>query len=240
MKFEHGLTILQGKARPDSETLRSPEEVIAFVEERGLAPLFACPIEGISIEEHTLSADWWGEREERDPWEWRKAIAESGRVAYGRLLDGRMAYVSLRLFPLLASYRRDGYDFDTRIEEGIAPPRERAIMKELMQEDLSSYLIRRRAGFGKEGFKGYDGTLASLMSQTYVVIKNFRRKIRRDGAEYGWPVAVYTTPERRFGEELTRSAYLKSRERCLEELLGALAEAYPGLPAEAWQSLLKK
>ena len=44
----------------------------------------------------------------------------------------------------------------------------------------------------------------------------------------------------RFGEELTRSAYLKSRERCLEELLGALAEAYPGLPAEAWRFLLKK
>ena len=43
--------------------------------------------------------------------------------------------------------------------------------------------------------------------QTYVTTKDFVYEQSKDGRQYGWGVAEYTTPENLYGRELVRSQY---------------------------------
>ena len=237
MKHENGFFYMDGLPDGDPRALKTPEQAIEFIEKRGLVPLFSCEAAGFSLEEQVTCREWWT-GSAADPWEWREIIAASGRVAYGKLFGTRMGFCSLALFPYLCAYRRDGYDFDTLIEMGKAPMRERVIMDALKENDEPSYRIRRIAGFGKDGYKGYETNLSSLMNQTYLVIRDFARKRKKNGEEYGWPVAYYTTPERRFGEELVRSAYTLTKEQAAERLMAHLRAVSPETPEQALRALI--
>ena len=54
-----------------------------------------------------------------DPWIWRTVAAGSGEVAYGKLFDNKAGFVSLEWLPVFANWRRDGYDFDARWDDGV-------------------------------------------------------------------------------------------------------------------------
>ena len=64
-------------------------------------------------------------------------------------------------------------------------------MDHFMENDAEIYSneLKRLAGFGKDGEKGFDGAITSLMMQTYLCNCDFRKRINRKGVEYGWDVA---------------------------------------------------
>ena len=74
-------------------------------------------------------------------------------------------------------------------------------MDHFMENDaeIYSYELKKLAGFGKDGEKGFDGAITSLMMQTYLCNCDFRKRINQKGVEYGWDVAVYSSPEHIYG-----------------------------------------
>ncbi|MFR6589633.1 MAG: hypothetical protein ACLURV_05175 [Gallintestinimicrobium sp.] len=57
--------------------------------------------------------------------------------------------------------------------------------------------------------KGFDGVITALQMQTYLCVRDFRQR-KTKGEAYGWPVAVYCTPEHLWGRDHVTSAYAES------------------------------
>ena len=208
MAIENGEWIMRGLDWDDPSRIRSWEELIGWINEVGFLPLFKNEIPGFSVEEHTSDLYWWTGDEEQDPWEWRELIARSGQVAYGKFFGKKAGFISREWFPHFANYRRDGYDFDSRWDEELASMRCKRIMDQFESKDeLFSFELKRLAGFGKDGEKNFEGTVTDLQMQSYLLIRDFRRRITKKGLEYGWPISVYSTPEALWGYEHIASAY---------------------------------
>ena len=239
MGNENGEWIIRGLAESDPAALRSPEDVIREVGRVGLLPLFAGGgVRGLSVEERTPSAWWWSDTE-RDPWYWREQIAASGRAVYGKFFGGKAGFVSLDCFPRFANVRRDGYDFDALYEDGKASIRCKKIMDCFaLADELPSYELKNLAGFGKGGERNFEGTVAKLQQQAYLVIRAFRRRRNARGLEYGWPVAVYTPAEHLVSPELIAAAYREEPSESAQKLLGILKKAAPGAPESALLQLI--
>ena len=151
----------------DEWILQTVEDCENYINEVGFLPLFASEeFPGGSVQERTKPWVWWTGNEKTDPWLWREQIAAKGTIAYGKFFHGRAGFVSREWFPYLANYRRAGYDYDSRWDEGLATNRSRKIMSLFMEEnadkELFSFEVKRMAGFGKEGEIKTDPKLESF------------------------------------------------------------------------------
>ena len=228
MSVENGEWILHGAGENDPRRIRTAEELTDYIDAVGFLPLFKNEIPDFSVEERTLGRDWWSDDPDRDPWQWRQIIAAGGRVAYGKFFDRKAGFISLKWLPYFANARRDGYDFDARWEDGKASFREKKIM-DLFEDldELYSPQIRQLAGFGPGGEKNFEGTVTLLQMQTYLVIRDFRRRLNRRGEPYGWPIAVYARPETLWGGEAVTAAYAEAPEASRERILHRAAQLRP-------------
>ena len=77
------------------------------------------------------------------------------------------------------------------------------------------------------------------MMNTYLTIRDFRRRVNARGEEYGWAVSVYSTPEALFGRELVTSAYQLQREEAYEKLFGHMRERFPDAAEKDIRRLLR-
>ncbi len=208
MALENGEWIMRVLEWNNPLRVRTWKELISYVNEVGFLPLFAGDVPGFSVEEHVSDQFWWTGDPEQDPWEWRELIARSGEVVYGKFLDQKSVFISRDWFPVFANYRRDGYDFDARWDDELASMRQKKIMDRFAdQEEWIGLELKRKAGFGKNGERNFSGIVTELQMETYLVIKDFRRKVNKHGGEYGMPVCVYSKPEDVWGSEIFRSAY---------------------------------
>ena len=221
--------LMRGLAKDDPGRIKSDKELRLYIDEVGLLPLFRNAIAGFSVEEMTYGEDWWSDDPANDPWLWREILARSGRVAYGKFFNRKAGFVSLKWFPIFANYRRDGYDFDSRWEDELASFRAKKIIDEFASEpELFSYDLKRRAGFGKDGSKNFEGVITDLQMQTYIIIRDFRQRRRKlDGAPYGWPIAVYTTPERLLGGDAISAGYSEDPSASQNRIFARIKEEYP-------------
>ena len=105
--------------------------------------------------------------------------------------------------------------------------------------ELFSFEAKQKAGFGKGGEKNFEGTVTDLQMQTYLVIRDFRRRVNKGGLPYGWPIAVYTTPEAIWGYELLSSAYQESPEESKARIYTHIASEYPIATEAQIKKLLK-
>jgi predicted transcriptional regulator len=154
-------------------------------------------------------------------------IAGEGEVAYGKLFHNKAGFVSKEWYPLFASYRRDGYDFDSRYEDGLASMKCKRIIDILTQyEALPSHEIKALAGFVK-GEKGFESALNLLQMQTYITVRGFIRKRNKKGEEYGWPAAIYSLTEKFIGEEAIKEGYRIEPKEAKERIIKHLMEVYP-------------
>ncbi|MBQ7645924.1 MAG: hypothetical protein IJS94_01520 [Clostridia bacterium] len=240
MAYENGEWIIRGVGYDDESRLKNADDLIRLIDTAGFLPLFKNEIEGFSVEEHTLADYWWSGDEENDPWEWRKAAAASGRIAYGKFFDKRSGFISKEWFPHFANYRRDGYDFDARWDDEKATLRCKKIMDVFEKKDeMFSYEIKREAGFGKGGEKNFEGTLCELMMQSYLMIHDFRQKINRNGIPYGWHVAVYSKPETVWGEDHVTSCYSSRPEESKRIIFDHIRSLYPSAKEGTIEKMLK-
>lgn len=211
MESENGIWIIDGIDWDTPGCIHSAEEAIEYINKVGFLPLFKNKTPGFSLEEHTAPDYWWTDKTELDPWAWRVEIARSGKVAYGKFLGKKAGFISREWFPYFANWRRDGYDFDALWDDQKASRRQKKIMdlfaEENSEAELFSSEVKKLAGFGRDGEKGFDTTITNLQMQTYLCVRDFLHKKNKKGQEYGWAVAVYSTPEHIFGRDLVTSAY---------------------------------
>ncbi len=238
MVVEDGKWIMRGLSRNDPYRIRTWQELVNWVDEVGFLPYFSNGVEGFSAEEHVSPDYWWtGDRRE-DPWEWREIIASGHQVAYGKFFDKKAGFISLKWLPYFANYRRDGYDFDSRWEDGRAGRREKLVMDLLTGRDedgemtfpddrILSTELKKKAVFGKTGEKNYPGTITNLQMQTYLVIADFHRRRNKRGEEYGMPVSVLLPPEAIWGYETVTAAYNEKPGESRHRIMDRIRSLYP-------------
>lgn len=234
MAVENGEWIMRGLGWDDPRRIRSWEELVCWIDEVGFLPLFKNETEGFSAEEHTSDLYWWSGDAGQDPWEWRQLIARSGRVAYGKFFGRKAGFISKAWFPRFANWRRDGYDFDSLWEEGLASVRQKHIMDQFSRKDeLYSFELKRLSGFGREGDKNFEGTVTDLQMSGYLLIRDFRKRLNKRGQPYGWPISVYAVPESLWGYEHIASAYSEEPRRSRELILRQVRSHFPAATEEA-------
>jgi len=232
MEVINGEWIMDGLDWSEEGCVHSSDELLEVIEEIGFLPLFSNSVSGFSVESRTDPSYWWTGDASVDPWEWRITLARTGKVAYGKFFGNKAGFISKKWFPDFANYRRDGYDFDARFDDGLAGRREKLIMdlfipegqdldqvkksqleKNGCAEVLFTNEMKEKAGFGKSGEKNFEGTLAKLQMQSYLVAKDFRPRLNKQGEEYGWPIAVMTLPEYLWGYDFVTKKYSESPEK---------------------------
>ena len=235
-----GKWTMEGLDPSDPRRIRTIDELRAYINKVGFMPFFKGGIEGFSLEELTTADSWWSGNPTEDPWIWREIIAKEGDIAYGKLFRGKAGFISREWFPIFASYRRDGYDFDSRYEDGLVSRRQKRIIDILNEYDiLPSYELKRLAGFGKEGERNFEGTMAELQMRTYVVIRSFRRKVNKKKEDYGWSVADYMLSEKLFGVDHVRSAYGISPKDAKDMITRHLLKQFPDIDIRKAEALIK-
>lgn len=210
-----------------NKKIRSADDLIDLVEQCGFLPFFRNEISGFSVEEHT-PPELWFSGEADGPWEWKGPATRSGRCVYGKLFRGKAGFVSLSWFPDFLNYRRDGYDFDARYDDGLAAFKDKELFDIVLSGgSMLSKEIKKIGGYGKDGKKGFETIITRLQMQTYIIAEDFVYMLDAHGEPYGWGVARYTTPETRFGEEFVRAAYGREPSESKERIFGHLKTLLP-------------
>ncbi|MBQ4089510.1 MAG: hypothetical protein IJC56_06490, partial [Clostridia bacterium] len=192
----------------------SADELCGLVNEVGMLPLFRSVVPGFSVEELTPD-EYWFKEDTVGPWQWRQVLAGGREVAYAKLFNGKYGFVSMEVYPHLANFRRDGYDFDARVDDGLVRDSERRLY-ELISSGLHLSSALRKSFSGK----GFESALAALQMRTYVTCSGFEQRLTRNGKPYGWEVSRYEISESVFG--------------------GACSAAYDYDPAESREFLIKR
>ena len=207
--------------------LRSPEDVIALVQEVGFLPFFAGNIPGFSVEE-MCPPDLWFSSEQDGPWEWKGPIIRQGSCMYGKIYGGRAGYVSLDWLPDFCNHRRDGYDFEGWYEDGHAP-RKHKLLYDCIEAHgrIHTKALKRACDFVKDGSKGFDTAITRLQMQTFVTIADFTYMQDKSGKPYGWGVAVYATPEHLHGEEALEVIAGRTPAQSRARIAGWLEHLFP-------------
>lgn len=224
----------------DEFTIKSMDDLIWAIDEFGFVPFFENEIEGFSIEEHIAPECWYGGNESFwDAWEWKGPVIRQTKCAYGKFLRNKAMYISDRWFPDFANFRRDGYDFDARFEDGLASYDDRNLYELLdTNAPILSKPIKKLGDYRKGGRKGFDSSITRLQKQCYVIISDFRYATDKSGNEYGWGIAEYTTPEKFYGKKFTDKVYKRTPEESYKKVLKQFKKILPGTPDELIEKML--
>ena len=223
-------------------TVGSIEELKTLIDETGFVPFFANEIKGFSLEEHIAPGCWYDDAENGfwPAWEWKGPVIRETGCAYGKFLRGKAMYISPKWFPDFANHRRDGYDFDARFEDGLAPFYDRELF-DLLEANapIMSKQLKKAGGYGKNGRKGFDTVMTRLQKQCYVIISDFRYAVDRYGNEYGWGVAEYSTPEKIMGKSFTDAVYKRTPEESYARVLRQFKKILPGTDEKKIERILR-
>jgi len=226
--------------------VRSKQDLIDAVGEYGIVPYFSTSIPGFSLEEHCPPAILFNDTEE-NTWEWKGPVIQATGCAYGKFFEKKAAYVRKDLFLDLANYRRDGYDFDARYDDGLARFQDKQLF-DLIDESapVLSKVLRQSGGYAysgrwqkTEGKKGFDASITRLQEQCYVIISNFVYTLDKNGNRRGWGVAEYSTPEKFMGTDFSDRVYQRSPEESREQLMEYLRGLFPGASEKELKRFLK-
>ena len=214
--------------------VQTKQDLIDAVEEFGIVPYFTSSIPGFSLEEHCHPRMLFNDTEENS-WFWKGPVIRATGCAYGKFFGKKAAYVRKDLFLDLANYRRDGYDFDARYEDGLARFQDRQLYG-LISENapVLSKALRETGGYAysgrwqkTEGVKGFDASVTRLQEQCYVIISDFVFTLDKRGNRRGWGVAEYSTPEKFMGAAFSENVYRQSPEASYARLLDFLRTLLP-------------
>ena len=167
-----------GTCRTKTYELRSPEDIAALTEEWGFLPFFAGEIPGFSVEECCPPELWFSE-EADGPWEWKGPVARSGRCVYGKFFSGRAGFISREWLPDFANFRRNGYDFDARYDDGLASRKDKTVYDTVAEHGaLLSKELKRLCNYGKGGNTGFDTVITRLQMRLCLYAGQIRKALR--------------------------------------------------------------
>lgn len=222
-------------------TINSMADLIDAVNEFGFLPFFENSIEGFSIEEHTAPDCWYDNTNGNWPvWEWKGPIIRTTGCAYGKFFEKKACYISPEWFLDFANYRRDGYDFDARYDDGLAPLKDKQLY-DLIEGNapILSKELKELGNYRKGGVKGFDTMINRLQSQCYVLISDFVYMKDKHGNPYGWGVAEYSTPESFMGERFMNNVYRRTPEESYERIFAHFTKLFPDTDEQTMRKFLK-
>ena len=225
--------------------VRSRQDLIDAIEKNGIVPYFSTSIPGFSLEEHCSPAVLFSDSGD-DTWEWKGPVIQATGCAYGKLFEKKAAYVRTDLFLDLANYRRDGYDFDARYDDGLARFQDKQLYDLIEKKaPVLSKDLRESGGYARscrwenmEGKKGFDTSITRLQEQCYVIISNFIYTLDKKGNRRGWGVAQYSTPEIFMGAAFSEKVYQRKPEESYERLMEHLSSLFPAVPETSLKKFL--
>lgn len=219
--------------------LRRPEDMTELVEEIGFLPFFANRIRGFSVEE-CCPGELWFSKDTDGPWEWKGPVARSGRCVYGKFFGGKAGFVSRQWLPDFCNFRRDGYDFDARYDDGLASRKDKSVFDAVAAHGaLLSKELKNLCDYRKGGNRGFDTVITRLQMQTYVAIADFVYMKDRFGKVYGWGVGKYSTPEAMFGYDYVTGAYCREPGESKNRILGHLKTLLPEASEQEIERLIQ-
>ena len=219
--------------------IRTPQDLTDAIERFGIVPFFKNSIPGFSISENVDPKVWFSD-EEVGVWEWKGPTIRACRCAYGKLFEKKAAFVRADVYLELANWRRDGYDFDARYDDGLSSRADK-VLYDLIDANapaLSTY-IKRLGSFAKGGRSGFDASITRLQAQGYVITNDFVYAVDRKGKTYGWGTAEYTTPEKFWGAEFTDRVYQRSPAESYGRLMDMLVSLFPQQKTAALEKFLR-
>lgn len=222
-------------------TIRSKADLIDAIEEYGFLPFFENSIRGFSIEEHVAPECWYDSVTDNWPvWEWKGPVIRETGCGYGKFFEKKACFISKAWFPDFANYRRDGYDFDARYDDGIAALKDKQLY-DLIEKNapILSKELKQLGNYRKGGVKGFDTVINRLQAQGYVLISDFVYMKDRYGNPYGWGVAEYSTPERMMGDRFTDKVYQRSPEESYERIAEHFTRLFPNTDMEIIRKFIK-
>ncbi|MBQ9680177.1 MAG: hypothetical protein IJV48_05805 [Ruminococcus sp.] len=221
--------------------IHSKAELIKAIDTFGFLPFFENSVAGFSIEEH-IDPDCWYDNETGSwpVWEWKGPVIRETGCAYGKFFEKKACYISPEWFPDFANYRRDGYDFDARYDDGLAPLKDKQLY-DLIEANapILSKELKKIGDYRKGGVKGFDTIITRLQSQGYVIISDFVYMKDRFGEPYGWGVAEYATPESFMGKAFSDAVYQRTPQESYERLLNHFKELFPDEEERVLKKFLK-
>lgn len=222
-------------------TIKTKGDLVEAVQRYGFVPLFAGSLPGFSVEEHAIPRVWYKKGSGDWPvWDWKGPVIRECGCAYGKFLEKKAVFISREWFDDFANYRRDGYDFDARWEDGLAFRGDKDLY-ELIEGHgpILSKGLKNLGGYQKGGKSGFDTMIARLQAQTYVLISDFVYERSKSGKEYGWGVARYATPEQFFGPSFRETVYKRKPEESRERIMEHLQKLFPQADEAALKKVLR-
>ncbi|MCR5683816.1 MAG: hypothetical protein K6G81_00140 [Lachnospiraceae bacterium] len=226
----------------DDFKINSMEELIELLDEVGFVPFFVNEIGGFSLEEHIGAGCWYSDGDNGfwPAWEWKGPVIRQTKCAYGKFLRNKAMYISPGWFPDFANFRRDGYDFDARYEDGLASFHDKELYELLDgKAPVMSKELKRIGGYGKNGKKGFDTMITRLQKQCYIITSDFKYSTDRLGNEYGWGVAEYSTPEKFLGDTFTAAVYKRTPEESYVRVVRQFERILPKASQEQIEKILR-
>ncbi len=226
----------------DDFKIDSMTGLMDVIDELGFVPFFKNEVEGFSIEEHIAPGCWYNDGDNGfwPAWEWKGPVISQMKCAYGKFLKNKAMYISPKWFPDFANFRRDGYDFDARFDDGLASIRDKELFELLdANAPVMSKQLKLLGHYGKNGRKGFDTMITRLEKQCYVLISDFIYSTDRYGNSYGWGVAQYSTPEKFLGKKFCDSVYKRSPEKAYEKIVTHLKKILPDADKALIEKILK-
>ena len=227
--------------------IESINDLIDLTNEIGMLPFFENHITGFSVEENLSEDCWWQGSDENGrviwpAWDWKSEVLKNKSLVYGKFTNGKACFVSLKWWPSLCNIRRDGYDFDSRFDELIVPPCDKAAMDYLGKNgpSLSKQIKYGLTAFDTKGKNSFDASVTRLQMMTYITPVEFVYPIsRKTGSEYGWGIAKYDIAEHHWGRKACRGKYKEEPEESYEKLMKHLLKMLPECDEKDIKRLLK-
>ena len=185
--------------------LRNAAELVEYINEIGVLPLLPVGVSGWSAEEALMPECRYQPRPEGGwdfpLWDWKGEIIRDSGCGYGGFLKGKATFVSREIWPDFCNWRRSRYP------EPAADSIEETILEILrMDGSAVSRDLRRECGFNGPKMRGrFDSYVTRLQMAARVVIQDFVYPRDRNGREYGWGLALLTTPEQLMGAAACRA-----------------------------------
>ncbi len=218
--------------------VRDAKGLTELVEAIGFLPFFANAIRGFSVEECCPKELWFSD-EQDGPWEWKGPVARSGKCMYGKFFEGKAGFVSREWLPDFCNFRREGYDFDARYDDGLSSVKDKRVFDTVYAHGaLLSKELKNICHYRKGGNKGFDTVITRLQMQCYVIISDFVYMKDKYGRTYGWGVAQYSTPEALFGYDVVTGAYSVSPEQSKSRIVEHLKSLLPDAPLKQIEKII--
>ena len=226
------------------DEIRNRADLVDLVNEIGFLPFFSCRIQGFSLEENVSYEAWyqgrWKGRVHWDAWDWKGEVLRNKELFYGKFFEKKAGFISMKLWPDFCNYRRDGYDFDARFDDGLAAYKDKGVVDFITGSGATlTREIKDSLNYKKDGNKGFETVIPRLQMQTYVVPVDYEYSKRKSGDEYGWGNCRYDIAENYWGDKLCRSAYKRSPEESLDKMIKHIKNALPRMDVGEIRALLK-